>query len=69
MPWISPLLDVDQGDFQGEIRMGKDTREVDQFVKNVQPTASLGAESAAQDLTALRVLANKLFANHNRLDH
>ena len=41
---VARFFDLDQRHFQREPRMGKDTREVDQFVKQIEQRCLLGTE-------------------------
>lgn len=65
---IPAFFDVDQRNFERQVGMREDSREVDQFVEEVEERASLRAEPAVDDAASLRFRFHQPFANDDRFD-
>ncbi len=65
---IAPFLDLDQRRFDTQIAMRKHAREVDEFVEEVDVTAALRAQPAADHTASLRVLFYQPLSNDDRFD-
>src|SRR5690606_17216282 len=68
VPGESPLLDVDEHDFEGQLRMGKRLGEVDEVIEQVEQPALLGTAAAGKDRATRAIELDDYFAGDDRFD-
>ncbi len=65
---VAVLFDFDEQHFEREPLVGEDAREVNQFVKDIEQRALLGAAATGNDLAALPFELDQMFADDDRFD-
>src|SRR4051812_33726182 len=64
----APFFDLHQQHFEREPLVGKDSREVNEFFKDVEKRPLLGTAPAGDDLAAFAFSLHEMFANDDRFD-
>ncbi len=68
VPWITPLFDFHQWDFERQIGVRKHPSKVDQLVEEIEDLALFRAASSAQHTPPARILAHNPLAANDGLD-
>jgi hypothetical protein len=68
MSWIPNLFDVEQGDNQSQLWVGKNPAEIKEFLENIQDRTARGAPSLVHNLATDPGELNQPLSQHERLD-